>query len=167
MIRLVGILVGAALAVAVLILLVGIPGPAARQDVPVEQPAGKPAQPAAELQPLHAASEPIDESLRAVEPPASVEAVPQAAVMAAAEPEPGPRTEPGTQRWHAFWTPFRSRIAATGFMERLQRVTGLDYRVVNVRPGVYEVAFAYREDADIATNLAEISAATGLDIPGS
>ena len=70
-------------------------------------------------------------------------------------------------RWYAFWSPFRSQIAADGFVSQLQRVTGLDYRVVSVKPGVYEVAFAYAEDDEIAANLSQISAATGLDMPES
>jgi hypothetical protein len=41
----------------------------------------------------------------------------------------------------------------------------MDYRVVRIEPGVYEVAFAYEADADIASHLAAISAATGLDLP--
>ena len=81
-----------------------------------------------------------------------------------AEPIAEPFAEP---QWFAFWTPFRSEIAANGFVGRLQSVTGLDYRVVKVKPGVYEVAFAYSEDTEIDSNLSTISAATGLDLPGA
>ena len=70
-------------------------------------------------------------------------------------------------QWYAFWSPFRSEIAATGFVAQLQRVTGIDYRVVKVEPGVYEVAFAYSEDDEITNNLSQISAATGLELPGN
>ena len=45
-------------------------------------------------------------------------------------------------KWHAFWNPFRSKIAATGFVSQLERVTGLDYRVVKIEPGVYDVGIA-------------------------
>lgn len=69
------------------------------------------------------------------------------------------------QSWYAFWSPFRSEFAAAGFVDQLQRVTGLDYRVVKVKPGVYEVAFAYIEDTDINNNLSQITAATGLELP--
>ena len=69
------------------------------------------------------------------------------------------------QQWYAFWSPFRSEIAASGFVTQLQRVTGLDYRVVKIKPGVYEVAFAYVEDNEIEVNLEQISAATGLRMP--
>lgn len=44
-------------------------------------------------------------------------------------------------------------------------MTGLDYRVVKIKPGIYEVAFAYADDTDIPINLSQISAATGLDMP--
>ena len=69
------------------------------------------------------------------------------------------------QQWYAFWSPFRSEIAASGFVDQLQRVTGLDYRVVKVKPGVYEVAFAYADDDEITINLSQITAATGLQLP--
>lgn len=67
--------------------------------------------------------------------------------------------------WYAFWSPFRSELAASGFIEQLQSVTGLDYRVVRIKPGVYEVAFAYQDDNDITANLTQITAATGLELP--
>ena len=70
------------------------------------------------------------------------------------------------EHWYAFWSPFRSEIAANGFVARLQQTTGMDYRVVKLKPGVYEVAFAYSDQADIEQKLARISAATGLDMTG-
>jgi hypothetical protein len=95
---------------------------------------------------------------------------------ATAAPEPEivaamPRSTPddsmldSAPQWYAFWSPFRSEIAASGFVDQLQRVTGLDYRVVKIKPGVYEVAFAYIDDAEITDNLTQITAATGLQLP--
>ncbi|MDJ0918408.1 MAG: hypothetical protein QNJ05_11630 [Woeseiaceae bacterium] len=75
------------------------------------------------------------------------------------------RLDPEPQ-WFAFWSPFRSRVAAEGFVSQLQRMTGLDYRVVKLKPGVYEVAFAYSNNDEIDLNLSTISAATGLELPG-
>lgn len=69
--------------------------------------------------------------------------------------------------WYSFWNPFRSEIAANGFVTQLERVTGLDYRVVKVKSGVYEVAFAYDDDAERNNKLSQISDATGLDLTGS
>jgi len=69
--------------------------------------------------------------------------------------------------WYSFWNPFRSEIAANGFVSQLERVTGIDYRVVKVKSGVYEVAFAYDDDTERRTKLSQISAATGLDLPDS
>lgn len=69
--------------------------------------------------------------------------------------------EPARQ-WHAFWQPFRSEISAEGFRRRLEGVTGLDYRIVSPRPGEYQVAFAYRDEAERQQNLAVIEEATGL-----
>jgi len=69
--------------------------------------------------------------------------------------------------WYSFWNPFRSEIAANGFVTQLEKVTGIDYRVVKVETGVYEVAFAYNDDAERAAKLSQISLATGLDLPDS
>jgi hypothetical protein len=80
------------------------------------------------------------------------------------ETVPAPASE---QHWHTFWNPFRSEIAARGFVSQLERVTGLDYRVIKVRTGVYEVAFAYESDVERQARLSQIQAATGLDLPGS
>ncbi len=65
-------------------------------------------------------------------------------------------------QWYVFWRSFRSEISATGFVEQLERVTGLNYRVVKVKAGVYQVAFAHVNDTDKDTNLARIEDATGL-----
>lgn len=78
---------------------------------------------------------------------------------------PGTQATPLTDmQWYSFWNPFRSNIAASGFVTRLEKVTGLDYRVVKVKTGVYEVAFAYNSDSERVTKLSQISAATGLDL---
>ena len=69
--------------------------------------------------------------------------------------------------WYSFWNPFRSEIAAKGFVSQLEKVTGIDYRIVKVKTGVYEVAFAYNDDTERRTKLTQISAATGLDLPDS
>ena len=66
--------------------------------------------------------------------------------------------------WHAIWSPFRTEIAARGFVNRLESVTGLDFRVAKLRSGAYQVAFAYRDPAEVDVRLAEIAAATGLDL---
>ncbi len=71
-------------------------------------------------------------------------------------------TGAGGRQWYAFWQPFRSEISAEGFRRRLEGVTGLDYRVVSPQPGEYQVAFAYRDEAERLAHLAAIEAATGL-----
>ena len=76
-------------------------------------------------------------------------------------------SDPAPQHWYSFWNPFRSEIAARGFVSQLERVTGIDYRVVKVKAGVYEVAFAYTDDTERTDKLSQISAATGLDLPDS
>jgi len=146
MIRILGILCGSALAISSLIIVLGMPE---FLPGPLEAPAV-----IAEADEIEIAPEP--ETVTVVE--ASVEEpIP--------EPLPEPSPEPSTEHWYAFWSPFRSELAANGFVSHLQRSTGIDYRVVQLKPGVYEVAFAYEADADIASRLAAISAATGLDLP--
>ena len=75
---------------------------------------------------------------------------------------PAPDADEPARQWHAFWQPFHSEISAEGFRRRLEGVTGLDYRVVSPRPGEYQVAFAYRNEAERQERLAAIEAATGL-----
>jgi hypothetical protein len=70
-------------------------------------------------------------------------------------------------QWYSFWSPFRSKLAASGFVQQLEKVTGFDYRIVKVKTGVYEVAFAYDNDDERRRKLALISSATGLELPDS
>ena len=71
------------------------------------------------------------------------------------------------QHWHEFWNPFRSEIAARGFVSQLEKVTGLDYRISKVEAGVYEVGFAYTSEDERRSKISLISAATGLDLPAT
>jgi hypothetical protein len=153
MVRILGILCGSALAISSLIIALGMPE---FLPGPVEAPAV-----IAEAEEIEIAPEP--ETVTVVE--ASVEDLPVPLPEPLPEPFPEPLPEPSTEHWYAFWSPFRSELAANGFVSQLQRSTGIDYRVVQLKPGVYEVAFAYEADADIASRLAAISAATGLDLP--
>lgn len=93
--------------------------------------------------------------------PAETKAEP-AGDSAAAPPGTGGEAASDTRQWYAFWQPFHSEVSAAGFLARLQRVTGLDYRIVSPRPGEYQVAFAYRDEAERQAHLAAIEQATGL-----
>ncbi len=102
----------------------------------------------------------------------SEELTPDTSQLASFPPEPGSATaiddaSENELRWHSFWNPFRSRIAANGFVGQLEKVTGLDYRVVKIKTGVYEVTFAYENDTERRTKLSQIASATGLDLPDS
>ena len=177
MIRLLGILLGAVIAVAVLIVVIGIP-----QITPDDTTDNITVQLPLEPEPVaapEAAADASDEEPVAADLPDLVEldAIEEVIVqpiqepVATEEPVEPPATSASVPapfvelRWYAFWSPFRSQIAANGFVSQLQRVTGLDYRVVSVKPGVYEVAFAYSSDDEIQDNLSQISAATGLEMP--
>jgi len=171
MIRIAGILCGSALAIAFLIVALGIPefrteeinaAPIAATQLPEEPDdlvpvaattlVDDPVQPAA-------AEMPAAETPSAQIPQPASDPVAQAAVDYPQEPAAP------TENWFAFWSPFRSEVAANGFIAQLQRETGMDYRVVKVKTGVYEVAFAYDGETDIEAKLATISRATGLEMP--
>ena len=161
--RFLGVLVGSAFAVAALVVFVGIPEFTTESSVaeptvitlPMRAEAPATIEPQEEpQQEVHAAADVIVEPV-AEEAPAEVVA------------EALPTAPEETLHWYAFWSPFRSEVAANGFVDQLQRVTGLDYRVVKVKHGVYEVAFAYEDDQEITARLSQISAATGLQLPES
>ena len=182
MLRLIGILTGSALAVAFLIVALGPPRLTPPADV-VEAVATETEAPVADLiapfepeplqeEPTAQAAGPVDESpevpLTDAETEALIEEIfsPQPQPLPAAVDVPLPDTTVADDNWYAFWSPFRSEIAANGFIAKLQETTGIDYRVVKVKTGVYEVAFAFVDDADIQDKLARISDATGLDMTG-
>ena len=205
MIRLLGAITGSALAIATLLVFVGVPQFKfdSTETADIEQsvvtlplptqPVEQPIEPITESDFAHSEpvadsiDEPIDERIDeriddsidvpmaepvvSSESPAETDIAPEFGAPEyvpdpfGAEPADVPGLEPNTLNWYAFWSPFRSEIAATGFVDQLERVTGLDYRVVKVKPGVYEVAFAYSDDEEIAGNLSRITAATGLQMP--
>jgi hypothetical protein len=167
MMRLLGVLMGSALAVAALVVFVGIPEFTTESSVMESAVITLPMRAgAAAADPVigEAPQEALEEAPAAAAIDAPAEPVPdETAATTAAEP---PAAQPAeTLQWYAFWSPFRSEVAANGFVDQLQRVTGLDYRVVKVKSGVYEVAFAYQDDQEITANLSQISAATGLQLP--
>lgn len=166
MIRIIGILCGSALAISLLIMVLGIPEILPAKPAPVESEELALEPPAlAEPEPVTVLPEPVNNDVDLIEEPHLDESVADADIEALPESlaEPPPQAE---DNWYAFWSPFRSELAANGFVSQLQRTTGLDYRVVKIKTGVYEVAFAYADDADIETKLAAIASATGLDLPG-
>ena len=170
MIRLIGILIGSAIAVGLLIVTLGVPEFAAPepepaiQSLPATEPAPQPA--AADVAPTEPTPQPVATEAIEPEPMDSVSPTPLTDEQLV-EQIFAPQSETVLEEhWYAFWSPFRSEIAANGFVSRLQQTTGMDYRVVKLKPGVYEVAFAYSDEDDIEQKLARISAATGLDMTG-
>ena len=181
MLRLIGILIGSSLAIGLLIVTLGVPqfsdpepahaggGSPATETAPAPVPVPVASDfPATEPDPAPATTG-VDGGLPVIEPDteALIDQIfspdTQPALAGAPEPDPEPAIE---ENWYAFWSPFRSELAANGFISRLQETTGIDYRVVKVKTGVYEVAFAYTDDADAEDKLSRISAATGLDMSG-
>jgi hypothetical protein len=144
MFRLLGFLLGSTVAIATILFILGLPQfhfDDAELDSPITE----------------AAVEDIQVVQRELPPP------PEQDAQETTE-DAGEETE---MRWYSFWSPFRSEIAANGFVSQLEDVTGLDYRIVKVKTGVYEVAFAYIDDTERTNKLEQISAATGLDLTES
>ena len=180
MIRTLGVLVGSGLAVAALIVFVGIPtvhndsheAPIGDNGV-IRLPAAPGPEPAVPTAPDDRATAAPDVAPD-VAPDLSAATADETSRAAVAEFAGAGDDEAventidrreDVQNWYAFWAPFRTEIAANGFVTQLQRVTGLDYRVVKVETGRFEVAFAYSDDDEIHSSLAQISAATGLQLP--
>lgn len=162
MLRIIGILTGSALAIALFILTVGIPSTSG--SVSELPDSGSVSEPAVDMQVVDF------QLLDGLDIPYTVDRCdPKPVALEVTDPESGSsETDPELQeeRWYAFWSPFRSEIAANGFVSKLQEATGIDYRVVKVKTGVYEVAFAYTGDDEIQDKLARIANATGLDLSG-
>ena len=167
MFRLLGFLTGSAAALTIILLVLGIPDfhladpgiDQQRFDAAVEKLKEK-QQEVAEVAEII-----VDEVAEAVDDVQdNFEIVTEKTLPAIADDHPVIQTE---LQWYSFWNPFRSELAATGFVTQLEKVTGLDYRVFKVKTGVYEVAFAYNNDDERRTKLSQISAATGLDLPDS
>ena len=160
MMRIVGILCGSAISVSVLIIALGVPEFTPQPKTTPEVVANSVGQPE---------PDPVIETIRITESPTTVEPAVEAYKDPVIEPMTemaveSPPPQPQTEHWYAFWSPFRSELAANGFVSQLQRTTSMDYRVVRLKPGLYEVAFLYEGEDDIETKLVAISAATGLEM---
>lgn len=196
MIRLLGFLIGSAVSIGMLLLILGIPDITLSREM-VEQIEFDNVIEQIDLDSVPDTLEAVKANIQAignnmadeiseiVEQLETEEAPTEQAVTMETE-EPAPPVTPSLQneavaeavlapdpifendmRWHSFWNPFRSEIAANGFVTQLEKVTGLDYRVVKIKVGVYEVTFAYQNDSERRTKLSQISSATGLDLPDS
>jgi len=166
MVRIVGILCGSALAISSLIIALGVPeflpDPAEFPEVVAEIPVEEFLETVIEM-PIEVPLSSADEFVAEIQTVAQVEPLTEESPASIIEASTPPA--PPEEHWYAFWSPFRSELAANGFVSQLQRSTGMYYLVVQLKPGAYEVAFAYEVEADIASHLAAISAATGLDMP--
>ena len=171
MLRLLGFLLGSLTSILVILLILGVPtlklddreAAQQRYDAAIEMLRAKQQEIETVTGQLTEDVARVAETVGGVADDAVAIEMPPAVAAPVAEPPP---VMDGTH-WYSFWNPFRSEIAANGFVAQLERVTGIDYRVVKVRTGVYEVAFAYRDDDERRTKLSQIAAATGLDLPDS
>jgi hypothetical protein len=154
MFRIAGFVVGSGLSIVAMLLLLGVPQLATLEPV-TKAPAPEPAPQPQNL--------PTGNPLGTL-PETSVTEIPFQEPTAVENIVPADQAAPETQ-WHSFWSPFSSQIAANGFVSRLESVTGFDYRVVKVRTGVYEVAFAYAEETERLDKLSAIATTAGLELP--
>jgi len=157
MMRLLGFVTGAAGVIGATVMLLGAPAVQETAEVEATQPATAAPEPIEKLAgdydvPVPVA-EPLPETPTNTEPESDrpVEAVDENATVA-------------ESLWHPFWQPFRSQIAANGFASRLAAITDIDYRVLRLERGAYQVAFAYADEAERNTNLTQIESSTGLRI---
>lgn len=171
MIRLAGFFAGALLAVVSILLVLGVPElpPPEPEHVIIPYEPPEPVANAPEPEPAHAGLDtaPLMETPPAQEPPmeAPIAAAPLTETIFPIDESPAVVETADTTQWYSFWSPFRSQIAANGFVRRLESVTGFDYRVVKVDAGKYEVAFAYGDDGEREKIISSIAAATGLELP--
>lgn len=181
MIRLLGFCLGSIASITALVFLVGMPEfhlasddeNLARFDAAVDKLKAKRVS-----QPEPSTPEPVGDPVAVTEaaarpvetPTVAEEDDPASTALADIESGNDPMTDAipppaaAQPEWHVLWTPFRSEIAARGFVSRLESVTGLDYRVIKLGNGVYEVAVPYRDDSELSAKLLQISSATGLDL---
>ena len=182
MIRLLGFIIGSAVSIGVILLILGIPEfhlsnphlDKGRFDEALQNLKDKQREVALAVASATEAATPDPA------PPAQSAETPAADVVdiaasteptltdAAQLPDEGDfQSLPQERQWYSFWNPFRSEVAARGFVSQLEKVTGLDYRIVRVKTGVYEVSVAYEGDTEKQAKLSQIQAATGLELPGS
>ena len=175
MFRLLGFLIGSATAIIIILLVLGIPefnltdsaNDQQRFDAAVEKLREKQQEVADVAKTMFDEEAAVDDRQDNIEPVAE-KALPESSAQPLPDVPDFADYYPAIQdelQWYSFWNPFRSEIAARGFVTQLEKVTGLDYRVVKVRAGIYEVAFAFDSDVERRTKLSQISAATGLDLP--
>lgn len=177
MLRLMGFLFGSAVALLALLVFTDLPAlaphrqtveqgvsllldqlrsaPGKKASLEAKSPPVRESSPQPELRLPATPREEPDMDVARNEPPAETPAEPVPPQLEIPPPEP---------RWHLVWNPFRSEFSANGFAERLAQATGMDFRVTRVRPGRYEVAFAYLDEEQRQSRLARISAATGLAV---
>lgn len=179
MIRLLGFIIGSAVSIGVILLILGVPEfhlsnphlDKGRFEEALENLKDKQREVAAAV--ASAAESAKADPLPPEAPPDATvvdDAVPAEPLLADAEPSPVAGDDtlvPQERQWYSFWNPFRSEVAARGFVSQLEKVTGLDYRIVRVKTGVYEVSFAYEGDIEKQAKLSQIQAATGLELPDS
>jgi hypothetical protein len=186
MIRVLGFVTGAAGVIGAMVMLLGKPAvqeaavveaqqTVAATPAPIRKPAGDydvpmpAAEPIVESQPespVEPAPKPITAAAAEMETPDGVEPAGDATIETPADtPTETLAAKPASDAlWHPFWQPFRSQIAANGFAARLTAITDIDYRVLRLKPGAYQVAFAYADEVERNAKLTQIESATGLRV---
>jgi len=66
------------------------------------------------------------------------------------------------KKWQSFWKPFSTPGSAQGFARSITEKTGLEVKVIRVKAGQYEVAFAYSDAEDRVADTRLIERELGL-----
>gem|GEM_PF-6987314 len=194
MIKIMGFLIGLALAVAGMVYYLDPQPPSQPTTSPVvmpippeaEQTAGQEAPLDEKLNEIsttdvHAISTPTPLAATATPIPADqpLEEAPPIAIAtlpADAPPESdiadAPSAEPLNQPsveadryWHVFWKPFSTRLSAQGFSSHITHVTGVPITVIEKAAGQFVVAFSYQDSVDLDDKIAQIEQRAKIKLP--
>jgi len=70
----------------------------------------------------------------------------------------------GNRERHLFWSPFRSRLAASGFASSLTDRSDVSVEVVKLSPTEFRVAFEYQDETERLATIHRIESTTGLKL---
>jgi len=65
---------------------------------------------------------------------------------------------------HLFWSPFRSRLAASGFASSLTDRSDVSVEVVKLSQSAFRVAFEYQDETERLAKIHRIESTTGLKL---
>jgi len=103
-------------------------------------------------------TEPTDSRVRSDQPIAQPEKVTEEVLIPAANDPEGKRER------HLFWSPFRSRLAASGFASSLTESSDVSVEVIKLSPTEFRVAFEYQNETERLAMIHRIESTTGIKL---